>query len=366
MFSKYLNNNDLLEIRLGLVGWYRKNSRDLPWRHSKNPYLIWISEIILQQTRVNQGLSYFNRFIARFPTVESLAEAEEDEVMKYWQGLGYYSRARNLHAASKLVLDKFSGNMPMDYESILSLKGVGEYTAAAICSFAYDLPYAVLDGNVFRFLSRLFGIETPINSPKAKKEFSALAQFLLDKDSPALYNQAIMEFGALQCVPNSPNCEQCPFLNRCFAYQQNQIKIFPIKEKKNKVKERFFNYFVVDFGGYTFIKKRSENDIWKNLYEFPLIETEKKVSLEMLLKTEEFSILFSGASLSDIQVLSESVKHVLTHRIIYASFYKIKIDSLQHHLFLNDFNKIQFPELSIYPVSRLIDSFLETKTNEIF
>ena len=259
-----------------LIGWYEENKRDLPWRDTKDPYRIWISEIILQQTRVAQGYDYFVRFMKRFPDVFTLAEAEEDEVMKYWQGLGYYSRARNLHAAARSMAE--AGGFPVVYQDVLALKGVGEYTAAAICSFAYDMPYAVVDGNVYRVLSRWMGIDAPIDSTQGKKLFAQVAQELMDKKRPAIYNQAIMDFGALQCTPSSPNCLFCPLSDSCLALAQGKVDALPVKQHKTKVTNRFFNYIYVRTGGYTFIRKRTGNDIWKNLYEPLLIETDMDLS----------------------------------------------------------------------------------------
>lgn len=254
-----------------LLDWYAENKRDLPWRNTTDPYLIWISEIILQQTRVAQGYEYFLRFIKRFPDVASLAAASEDEVMKYWQGLGYYSRARNLHAAAKSM----KGTFPKNYAEVRALKGVGDYTAAAICSFAYDMPYAVVDGNVYRVLSRYFGIDIPIDSTEGKKTFTALAREMLDKSRPADYNQAIMDFGAVQCMPQSPNCLFCPLSGSCRALLEGKVQQLPVKQHRTKTTNRYFNYIYVRMGAHTLIHKRTENDIWKNLFELPLIETEK-------------------------------------------------------------------------------------------
>ena len=259
-----------------LIDWYAENKRDLPWRETKDPYRIWISEIILQQTRVAQGYDYYIRFMERFPDVFTLADADEDEVMKYWQGLGYYSRARNLHAAARSIRE--AGEFPKTYEGVLALKGVGEYTAAAICSFAYDIPRAVVDGNVYRVLSRWMGIDTPIDSTTGKKLFAQLAQELMDKSRPALYNQAIMDFGALQCTPASPDCLSCPLADTCLALANRSVDTLPVKQHKTKVTNRFFNYIYVRTGGCTFIRKRTENDIWKNLYEPLLIETDTDLS----------------------------------------------------------------------------------------
>ena len=268
--------NNFSEI---LINWYREHKRELPWRESSDPYLIWISEIILQQTRVVQGYDYFIRFIKRFPDVTSLAEADEDEVMKFWQGLGYYSRARNLHAAARSM----NGVFPKTYPEVLALKGVGEYTAAAICSFAYNMPYAVVDGNVYRVLSRYLGIETPIDSTEGKKLFASLAGEFLDKSRPAVYNQAIMDFGAIQCTPQNPACLFCPLAGSCMALSKSMVAQLPVKQHKTKTTERFLNYIYVRAGACTFINKRTGNDIWKNLFELPLIETASSVTEEELL-----------------------------------------------------------------------------------
>jgi A/G-specific adenine glycosylase len=310
----------------------------------------------LQQTRVAQGLDYYNRFIQRFPDVISLAEADENEVLKYWQGLGYYSRARNLHAAAQQIKEQHNSIFPTDYEQVLALRGVGEYTAAAICSFAYNLPYAVLDGNVYRVLSRIFGIETPINVPKAKREFTALAQMLLDTENPGEHNQAMMEFGALQCVPVSPNCFTCPLVEQCVAFSDEKVQKLPVKLKKDNVRERFFNYFFVKQSDYTYLKKRETKDIWKNLYEFPLIETPEKIDIGDLIGKDVFKTMFGSTKLQ-IEGQPFVVKHVLTHRVIHAVFYTVKTD--ENIDLTTHFLKIPTSDLHSYPVSRLIELFLE-------
>jgi len=341
-----------------LISWYNVNKRDLPWRKTTDPYRIWISEIILQQTRVAQGYNYYVNFIQRFPTVAVLAQAEEDEVLKYWQGLGYYSRARNLHKAAKQIINSFNGVFPTNHSDILTLSGVGEYTAAAICSFAYNQPYAVVDGNVYRVLSRLFGIETPIDSAKGKKEFAELAQQLLNKKQPASHNQAIMEFGALKCTPSSPDCMDCPLQTICHAYELKETEQFPVKEKKTKVSNRYFNYLFIENGANTYLKKRKGKDIWTGLYEFPLIETDKLLSGKDLLKNIDFQQLFMGIEIN-INNVSKPIKHVLSHQVISAQFISICINdksfSLQEHIC------IPIGDLEKYPVSRLIEIFLENR-----
>ena len=336
-----------------IINWYKENGRDLPWRESKDPYLIWISEIILQQTRVVQGYNYYLRFIERFPNVKVLAAADESEVLKYWQGLGYYSRARNLHIAAKSM----NGNFPTSYSEVLSLQGVGEYTAAAICSFAYGMPYAVVDGNVYRVLSRYFGIETPIDSTLGKKNFASLATELLDKKQPAIYNQGIMDFGAVQCTPKSPDCMQCPLADTCVAFSRGMVASFPVKQHKTKISNRYFNYIFVRAGGYTFINKRTDNDIWKNLYEFPLVETASSLSEEEFLATPQLSALFAKGEKPIIRVLCREVKHVLSHRVIYVNLYEILLS--EDTKSFGKFLKIRNEELSQYPVSQLVHTLIE-------
>ncbi|MBO7316798.1 MAG: A/G-specific adenine glycosylase [Paludibacteraceae bacterium] len=336
-----------------IANWYQIHKRVLPWRETTDAYKIWISEIILQQTRVDQALGYFSRFVERFPNVESLAQASEEEVLKYWQGLGYYSRARNLHFAAQHIVAKHHSIFPSSHKEVLALKGIGDYTAAAICSFSYNMPYAVVDGNVFRVLSRLFGITTPINSTQGKKEFSLLAEKLLNKKNPSLHNQAIMEFGALQCVPKSPNCIQCPLQEFCVAFASNLVKTLPVKTKKIVQRERFFNYFFIKKGTETILQKRTQNDIWKNLYQFPLIETEKLSEVEDLLKHP-----FLNDKRFVIKKTSSVYKHVLSHQIIYARFFTIETyDDLFPEN--KEFIAIPISNLSGFPVPRLMEIFIE-------
>lgn len=336
-----------------LIEWYHEHKRDLPWRNTNDPYLIWISEIILQQTRVAQGYAYYQRFIERFPNLESLAAAEENEVLKYWQGLGYYSRARNLHQAAISV----NGVFPVKYEDILKLKGVGTYTAAAICSFAYNQPHAVVDGNVYRVLSRFFGINEPIDSGKGKKIFASLAHDLLDKIQPALYNQAIMDFGALQCTPLSPDCTVCPFKNRCFAFNHNMVSSLPIKQNKTKTSERFFYYLLIRDNGNIYLNKRTENDIWKNLYELPLIESNTALAVDDFIRKQEFASIFKENSVVNVRLLNKT-KHVLSHRIIYADFYELEAQDIKMD-FLSKYTRLNMGDLELYPVSRLMHNFFE-------
>ena len=342
--------NNFSEI---LINWYREHKRELPWRESSDPYLIWISEIILQQTRVVQGYDYFIRFIKRFPDVTSLAEADEDEVMKFWQGLGYYSRARNLHAAARSM----NGVFPKTYPEVLALKGVGEYTAAAICSFAYNMPYAVVDGNVYRVLSRYLGIETPIDSTEGKKLFASLAGEFLDKSRPAVYNQAIMDFGAIQCTPQNPACLFCPLAGSCMALSKSMVAQLPVKQHKTKTTERFLNYIYVRAGACTFINKRTGNDIWKNLFELPLIETASSVTEEELLALPELIKLFDKEEVPVVRSICRNVKHVLSHRVLYANFYEVVLPEKTKSF--SSYLKIKTNELEQYAVPKLIHAFLE-------
>lgn len=345
------------DLRLSyiLAKWYGKYKRELPWRGTSDPYIIWISEIILQQTRVDQGYAYFNRFMEKYPTVNLLANAEENEVLKLWQGLGYYSRARNLHATAKMIMNDYNGVFPYDYKDVLKLKGVGEYTAAAIVSFAYNEPYAVVDGNVYRVLSRIFAVEEPIDSGRGKKVFAQLAFSQLDDSNPGLHNQAIMEFGALQCVPVSPDCIVCPASSMCLAFAQNSMSSYPVKGGKQKIRNRYFNYFDIHSGDYMFLHKRTTKDIWQNLFELPLIETDEDLSLEELSLNKNFAELLENAE--DVQIKSVfQIKHILSHQNIYARFYKVEAKNI---LIGGDYVKIKTENVDDYPVSRLVHKYLE-------
>lgn len=343
-----------------IQNWYHQNHRDLPWRNTNNPYFIWLSEIILQQTRVDQGMSYYLRFIDQFPTIKELANADEESVLNLWQGLGYYSRARNLHFASKQVMNDCDGQFPSTYNEIIKLKGVGDYTASAIASFAYKEPHAVVDGNVYRVLSRYLGISTPIDSSKGLKQFKDAAHKLMDEQSPDTHNQAMMELGALVCTPKSPSCSECPVAKNCFAFEKNLQMSLPIKSKKTKVKKRHIVYLVIydAKNGLVCLRKRTENDIWKNLYDFPSVESEKKVKTTEL-KGYLKNLGFQKPAIEEVDTL----QHKLTHRAITATFYKIETD--YENLDLKKFNTIKINDLSNYPIPRLMDKFLE-KNPSIF
>ena len=355
--------NELETSRL-LLDWYDMNKRRLPWRESSDPYIIWVSEIILQQTRVAQGLDYFLRFTGRFPNVASLAVAEEDEVLKYWQGLGYYSRARNLHAAAKDIMTRFDGKFPSDYKDVLSLKGIGEYTAAAIVSFVWNQAYPVVDGNVFRVLSRLYAVDTPIDTPKGKKQFTELAAMLLNTRHPGRHNQAIMELGALQCVPQNPDCTVCPLKDRCQAYLAGAVRKYPVKQKKTKIRDRYFYYLYVINKDTVFLSKRGAGDIWEGLYEFPLIETDAPVDFSDLRQTETFRKLFEGAGKLNISLQLSNLKHVLSHQILHATFYKVEIEQVNEAL--ERYLPIVRTDLEKYAIPRLIHIYLEKSEGNLF
>ena len=376
-----------------ILSWFRENGRELPWRETKNPYAIWLSEIILQQTRIAQGREYWERFMAQYPTVQDLAAAHEDEVLKLWQGLGYYSRARNLHTAAKQIVAL--GHFPDTLEGIKQLKGVGDYTAAAIGSFAFDIPAAVVDGNVYRVLARYFGIDTPINSTQGKKEFAALAQSLLpsskasdflslssasdslSSSSPvAAYNQAMMDFGAIQCTPQSPKCLLCPLAETCEAMRTNRVAELPVKQKTMKVKTRHLSYIYIRCKGETAIHRRGEGDIWQGLWEpFNASDIAEACASPSSAQASLSSIKFSTSltklssfkkelaadlhlsNVDALQLLAQDVKHVLTHRILLADFYLLETDA--HPQLPDDYIWIKEEEIEDYGIPRLIELLLE-------
>ena len=334
-----------------LIYWYLKNKRDLPWRKTKDPYQVWLSEIMLQQTRVAQGLPYFMTFTTEFKTVFDLAKADESKVLKLWQGLGYYSRARNLHFTAKFIANEFNGVFPNSYKELLKLKGIGDYTASAIASICYNEPVAVVDGNVYRVLARYFGINTPVNSSKGIKEFKELAQTLIDVSQPGTYNQAIMDFGAMQCKPQNPLCDYCPLSESCIALVKKQIKELPVKEKKIKIKKRYFNFLVVVTDDEkTIIEQRIGKGIWQGMYQFPLIETKEPVSEVALVAKEQFSTLFPNeTSLSLFN--KEDIVHKLSHQHLFTKFWIVKISNSEEKTIL-------WKDIKQYPVPVLIDKFL--------
>lgn len=338
-----------------LTHWYSINKRSLPWRETKNPYYIWLSEIILQQTQVKQGLPYYEAFVSEFPTVFDLAKADESEVLKLWQGLGYYSRARNLHTAANYVVDTLNGLFPDNYKDLLKLKGVGDYTASAIASICFNEETAVVDGNVYRVLSRYFGIDTPINSTKGAKEFKALAQELIDKEQPAEFNQAIMEFGATQCKPKNPDCKICPFQESCIAFNENRIEALPVKNKMAKAQIKHYNYLVfLSEDGKTVLEKREGKGIWQNLYQFPLIESKHN------LKSSEIKDIISKHKLIENRTYTLSeynedvIIHKLSHQHLHTKFWIINLKTLpKDAIATNKIRKFAVPTL----IGNFIESF---------
>ncbi len=341
-----------MEFSQKLINWYNQNKRDLPWRKTKNPYFVWLSEIMLQQTRVAQGLSYYLKFTETFPTVFDLAKADEETVLKLWQGLGYYSRARNLHFTSKYIANDLDGKFPNTYEEIKKLKGIGDYTASAIASICFNEPTAVVDGNVYRVLARYYGIDTPINSSKGIKEFKQLAQEILDKEHSGTFNQAIMDFGAIQCKPKKPLCLFCPFSESCVALQKGKVEVLPVKEKKIKVRKRYFNYLVVKTkSDKTILNLRQGKGIWQGLYEFPVVETTTSINYTELLASKDFQELFSEPT--QISLFNEKeIVHKLSHQHLYTKFWIVETNQTTA-------NSILWEEIFNYPVPVLIANFLE-------
>ena len=340
---------------LTLLSWFRENGRDLPWRQTRDPYAIWLSEIILQQTQVKQGWEYWERFMRRWPTVEALAAATEDEVLREWQGLGYYSRARNLHYAARQIVAR--GSFPNTIEEIKKLKGVGDYTAAAIGSIAFNLPVAVVDGNVYRVLSRYFGIDTPINTTEGKKLFATLAQEQLlpalnrEGMGAGLYNQAIMDFGAIQCTPQSPKCDDCPLMESCEAFRTNRIQELPVKLKTLKIRERHLIFIYIRYKGQTAIHRRGAGDIWQGLYE-PLSIDGGQLTVDNWAAQNHYPL-----STANCQLLRKNVRHVLTHRILYADFYLWEPD--EQPSLPSDYIWIPESDIDNYALPRLIEVLLE-------
>ncbi|NIG52216.1 A/G-specific adenine glycosylase [Chitinophaga sp. Cy-1792] len=342
-----------------LLEWNQEsNTRTMPWKQEKDPYKIWLSEIILQQTRVEQGWPYYERFIQNYPTVSDLAAANEEEVFRLWQGLGYYARCKNMLAAAREITQTYHGRFPDKYEQINALKGIGPYTAAAIASFAFNLPYAVLDGNVFRVLSRFFGIETPIDSTAGKKEFAELAQKLLPKNASAVYNQSIMDFGATVCKPQLPECTSCPLQKKCNAYHQNLVSLLPIKSKKLQVKKRFFNYIIASFEDKVYIRKRINNDIWQNLHEFILIETPAAEDSTQILNSTDFQSIF-GKQPFEVARVSKQFKQQLTHQTIHSQFINIE---MEQPVEIPGYLLTERSTLDNFAFPKTITTFLQSKT----
>jgi A/G-specific adenine glycosylase len=336
-----------VDFTTSIQRWYRQNKRELPWRETSDPYLIWLSEVILQQTRIEQGLPYFLKFKQKYPTVKDLASAPEDEVLNLWQGLGYYSRARNLMAGARYIVDFHYEKFPGSYDEILKIKGVGAYTASAVASIAFKQPHAVVDGNVYRVLSRVFKIDEPIDSSAGKKIIAATAQEILDKNNPGDHNQALMEIGSLICTPKSPDCVHCPVQFKCLSYADGTFLNYPVKEKKTKVRDRFFHYLVVTDGKKTILKKRPPKDIWQGLYDFPLVEKE----------SAKAAIKADIAVLKPQQVVKEATfVHILSHQKIHATFWKVTVNKLKP---AKGEVLVDWQDLDDFPMPQLLIRYLE-------
>jgi A/G-specific adenine glycosylase len=341
-----------------LVQWYLKNKRELPWRNTTDAYVIWLSEIILQQTRVEQGLPYFYRFIEKYPDIRSFAAADEGDILNLWQGLGYYSRGRNMLKTARMVVEQFGGEFPMDYKQLTSLKGIGDYTAAAISSFAANEARAVVDGNVYRVLARYFGISEPINSTKGKKLFQEIANELLNKEHPGLHNQAMMEFGAMLCKPKNPACEICPVRTDCYAFNNTEIAILPQKLKKTKIRERFLNYLLITEGDTILMNKRGEKDIWANMYDLPLIETTVYFQSSEIIALPQLKEFF-GEEIQIIETLPVK-KHVLTHQHLHTQFIHIanrpiKLKQKWFYTDVKNLKKLPLPKIIFIFINNLFN-----------
>ena len=336
-----------------LTYWYSINKRDLPWRNTNDPYKVWLSEIIMQQTQIKQGLPYYEAFSTKYPTVFELANADEESVLKLWQGLGYYSRARNLHTTANYVANELKGKFPTTYKDLLKLKGIGDYTASAIASICYNEPTAVVDGNVYRVLARYFGIGIPINSTEGIKHFKTLAQSLLPKKDIGNYNQAIMDFGARQCKPQSPDCSICPLKNSCVALTANQVTVLPVKINKTKITKKHFNFMVfISDDGKTLLEKRTKKGIWKNLYQFPLVETKKRMSIKGFQSNDDVKQILNGKKHAVSLYNNEEIVHKLSHQHLYTSFWIITVGRLSQEA-------VPIKKIHEFPIPILISNFID-------
>ncbi len=343
-----------------LLDWFGQQSRPLPWKGVKDPYLIWLSEIILQQTRVKQGLPYFEQFKKHFPTIGDLAAASEDEVLRLWQGLGYYSRARNMHATAQRIVQEMGGQFPESYEALLLLKGVGPYTAAAIASFAFGEVKAVVDGNVYRVLARIYGMDDPVDSSAGKKQFAQLAQRLISRETPGRYNQAIMDFGALQCTPRRPDCANCTMQKNCVAFGKGKVEKLPVKTKRIKKRKRFFHFLLLNFGESLFVQKRKGQDIWQHLYQFPMIESDSLMDGRRLKEHIEFKRLLD-ASKYELLRFSAPFEQQLSHQKIIARFFEIAL--VQRPLHFSEGNiEVNRGKLNKFALPKIIDWYLQDKS----
>lgn len=344
------------EIADKLIDWYGVNGRNLPWRRTRDPYRIWLSEVILQQTRIAQGMDYYLRFIARFPDVGALAAADEDEVLKLWQGLGYYSRARNLHAAARQVVERYGGRFSAAYADVRSLKGVGDYTAAAVCSIAYDAPCAVVDGNVYRVLSRLFDLDLAIDTAEGRKAFAALADEQLDRRRPARYNQAIMDFGALQCTPANPSCNNCPLRDECLSLAAGTVAERPVKAGRTRIRPRYLNYLHLECGGRIALRRRPEGDIWQGLYDLPAIESDRPLDFTELAAAPPFRDMFGTLPYRLVRTI-RMPKHQLSHQTLHAAYHRLALDAWPSAA--GGWTLVPYEQLEDYAIPRLLDRYFE-------
>lgn len=347
----------MTNISQPLIEWYSRNKRDLPWRETKNPYNIWVSEIILQQTRVNQGIDYYYRFIKKYPDLKSLALTHIDELLKVWQGLGYYSRARNMYHTAQYLVNKNNGVFYSNYDDLIKLKGIGDYTASAIASISFNQATPVLDGNVYRVIARVYGIAESTQVKSGINKFKEVLNKIITIKNPGDFNQAIMEFGALQCIPKNPDCKNCIIKSVCFAYNKGMVSDLPIKKQKVKQKVRYFNYLYIIYNDNTFIEKRTKKDIWNSLYQFPLIETKKEYSLMELQKNKDWLQIFETLNLN-IEKEVFTKKHILSHQVLVACFYKIRIIQTTDFL-INNYQSIPLSKLDTVSIPRLTEEYLE-------
>jgi A/G-specific adenine glycosylase len=347
-------------FKKALLGWNKqKNNRQMPWKGEKDPYKIWLSEIILQQTRVAQGLDYYNKFVREYPTIQNLAKATDQKTFKLWEGLGYYSRCKNLIHTARYITDTYNGIFPNEFEKIIALKGIGEYTASAIASFAFNQPYAVVDGNVFRVLARFFGIQLPTDTNEGKRYFKELAKALLDEKQPGIYNQAIMDFGATVCTPQQPDCTLCPLNSKCVAFSEDAVSLYPEKVKSIKKKERWFYYLLIQQNNRVFIRQRINKDIWQDLYEFVLIEKQKKTDLTILKNVK--SIIKEAnipANKYSVEKISTETSQILSHQIIRGQLIHIKCTDIN---FGNEYKPIAISKIKQFPFPKFITSYLKDK-----
>lgn len=338
-----------------IIAWYKEHRRSLPWRETDNPYFIWVSEAILQQTRVAQGMDYYFNFIETFPTLESLANAPLDAVMKAWQGLGYYTRARNLHKAAKLVMEEYNGKIPETYEELVKLPGLGPYAAGAVASFAFHQPVPAIDGNVYRILARVFGIFESPGKAEGKKIFREICIEMMDRSQPHIYNQALIDFGALQCIPTMPDCSQCPFPSLCYAEANNLQLQLPTKERATKLRVRFFHFFMIRFRDSTYIQRREGKDIWNSLYQFPLVEVDKRIDVEELLQLEEIKEIL-GDDYTLVQS-SDEIRQLLSHQELFIRFHIVELHSARYEL-VSSYQRVPIENVFDYQVPISIHNYL--------